>query len=132
MYYAKIKKLWEEIANYEQLSIGNCEKTELAKRHEKENLLQFLFGLDTAMFGSIRSSILNEDPLPNVNQAYAKIVQEEHVKLTKEDGENINGGVVFVVRNFHGSNTFGVWALHKKWSRDQELFSNSWLPGMVA
>lgn len=40
-YFAKLKKLWEELANYEQISVCDCEKTlkELTKRHEKEKLL---------------------------------------------------------------------------------------------
>lgn len=47
---------------------------ELSKQHEKEKLLQVLFGLDTTIFETICSSILAEDPLPNVNQANAKII----------------------------------------------------------
>lgn len=41
--------------------------TALMKRYEKEKLYQFLMGLDKSVFKSIRSSILSEDPLPNVN-----------------------------------------------------------------
>lgn len=66
-------------------SVYNCENVmELTKWREKEKLLQFLFGLDTAIFRMIRSSILGEDPLPNINQAYSKVMQEEQVKnMTK-------------------------------------------------
>lgn len=57
---------------------------ELTKGQEKEKLLQFIFGLDTAVFGTILSSILGEDPLPNVNQALSKVFPEEQVqKLDK-------------------------------------------------
>lgn len=80
-YYAKLKKLWDELANYEKVFVCDCEKTmtELKKWHEKENFLQFLFGLDIVVFGTIRSSIFGENPLPIINEAYSKVIQEEQV-----------------------------------------------------
>lgn len=54
--------------------------TKFTHRQEKEKLLQSLFGFDTPVFGTIRSSILGEDPLSNVNQDYSKIFQGEQCK----------------------------------------------------
>lgn len=79
------------MANYEKFSVCDCEKP--------EKLLQFLFSLDTTIFLITRSSILGENPLSNVNQAYSKIIQEEQVKnMTKEEEDN-HGGAVFAVCN---------------------------------
>lgn len=45
--------------------------------------------MDTATFDTIRSSILDEDPLPTVNQTYSKVMQEEQVRnLTIEGVED--------------------------------------------
>lgn len=72
----------------------------MTKRHEKEKLLQFLFGLDTVMFGTIRSSNLSENPLPNVNQACSKVIQEKQLKnMAKgEEEHSTTGGAVFTAR----------------------------------
>lgn len=45
-YFSKLKKLWDKLANYDHVSVFDCEKTttELEKHQEKGKLLQFLFG----------------------------------------------------------------------------------------
>lgn len=75
--------------------------TELTKPQEKEKLLQFLFGLDITVFGTIPSSILGKDPLTNVNQAYSKTVQQEQVqKMDKvEDRGEAMAFAIKAVRN---------------------------------
>lgn len=64
-----------------QLSAStNKELTEeLIKRHEQKKLIQCLVGLDRTIFGTIPSNFLRETPLPTVNQAYSKLIQEEKV-----------------------------------------------------
>ncbi|KAK9714930.1 hypothetical protein RND81_06G131700 [Saponaria officinalis] len=43
-------------------------------------------GLEMTKFEYVRSTILNTEPLPNVNKAYANVVQEERVRNnTRED-----------------------------------------------
>lgn len=84
------------------MELCDCEKImkELTKRHDKEKLLQFFFGLDTTIFGTIRSIILREDLLLNVNQAYSKLIQQEQLKnMDKESVTDCNRVVVFVVKN---------------------------------
>ncbi|KAL8141576.1 hypothetical protein V2J09_014608 [Rumex salicifolius] len=38
---------------------------------------QFLIGLNDAVFGTLRSNILAQDPFPDLNKVYALVVQEE-------------------------------------------------------
>ncbi|KAJ0040327.1 hypothetical protein Pint_27971 [Pistacia integerrima] len=92
-YYGKLKMIWEELRNYEQNPMCRCGEckcnigTELDKRREEERLHQFLMGLDDSTYGTVRSNILNTEPLPNLNRAYAMIVQEEwvrHITLGRE------------------------------------------------
>lgn len=77
-YFAKLKKLiWDELINYKQILVHNYKGVtmESTKRHEKEKKFQFLLALDTTCFGNMQS-ILREDPSPNLNHAYSKIIQE--------------------------------------------------------
>lgn len=58
-YYAHLKKLWVDLVNYDLLPVTKDKNVIniLTKRHE-----EFLMGLDSN-FRTIRSSILNENPL---------------------------------------------------------------------
>jgi hypothetical protein len=57
-YYGKLKKLWDELGNFEQLSACKCGKctcnlgSELEKRREEEKVHLFLMGLDEQRFGT--------------------------------------------------------------------------------
>ena len=44
---------------------------------EQERVHQFLMGFDHRKFNTIRSNILSQEPLPNLNRVYAAIVHEE-------------------------------------------------------
>ncbi|KAJ1399233.1 Retrotransposon gag domain [Sesbania bispinosa] len=56
-YYGKLKTLWDELANYEQIprcSCGGCKcdiASKLEKRREEERVHQFLMGLDDVSYG---------------------------------------------------------------------------------
>lgn len=106
-YYAILKKVWDELINYEQILVCDCKDVTmvLTKRYEKEKLLQFLIGLNTEIFGTIRSSILNKNPLLMVNQAYSKVSQEEKIKqMTKgEEERDARNIVVFSVVEIKGN-----------------------------
>ncbi|KAJ1375273.1 Zinc finger, CCHC-type, partial [Sesbania bispinosa] len=92
-YYGKLKTLWDELANYEQIprcSCGGCKcdiASKLEKRREEERVHQFLMGLDDASYGTVRSNILAGDPLPSLNRVYATLVQEERVKTISRSKE---------------------------------------------
>ncbi|KAJ8616905.1 hypothetical protein MRB53_013091 [Persea americana] len=85
-YYGKLKTLWDELANYEQIpkcSCGGCKcgiTSLLEKRREEEEVHQFLMGLDDVNYGTVCSNILAADPLPLMNRVYSTLVQEERMK----------------------------------------------------
>lgn len=82
-YYGKLKTLWNELANYEQIpkcSCGGCKcdiTSQLEKQREEEKVHQFLMGLDDVNYSTVRSNILATDPLPSMNKVYSTLVQEE-------------------------------------------------------
>ncbi|CAA7028514.1 unnamed protein product [Microthlaspi erraticum] len=69
-----------------ELACGLCKcnlNSELEKKREEDRIHQFLLGLDDAIYGGVRTSIISTDPLPNLNQVYSKCnVKEEKLKLT--------------------------------------------------
>lgn len=85
-YYGKLKRLWDELSNFEQLPTYKCGKCTfnlgaiLEKNREEEKVYLFLMGLDEKMYGTVRSSILTQDPLPSLNKVYPILIQEERVK----------------------------------------------------
>ncbi|GAU34891.1 hypothetical protein TSUD_144220 [Trifolium subterraneum] len=92
-YYGKLKALWDELGNYQQIPICTCKgctcdiKTKLEKRREEEKVHQFLMGLDDVLYGTTRSSLLATDPLPSLNRVYATLIQEERVKTIARSKE---------------------------------------------
>lgn len=99
-YYGKLKTLWDELANYEQISVCKCEgctcgiASKLEKRREEEKVHQFLMGLDDVVYGIMRSNLLASDPLPSLNRVYSAIVQEERVRSitrAKEERSEVVG-----------------------------------------
>ena len=93
-YYEKMKALWDELANYEQIPsyiCGGCKcniEAQLEKRREEEKVHQFFMGLADAIFGIVCSNLLASKPLPPLNSMYLTLIQEERMKSitrTKED-----------------------------------------------
>nr|GMC84661.1 retrovirus-related Pol polyprotein from transposon TNT 1-94 [Ipomoea batatas] len=85
-YFGHLKLLWDELNNLERLPVctcGGCKcslSTQLEKRKEEERVHQFLMGLDGEQYNTIRSNILSQDPLPNLNRAYHMVVQDEQAR----------------------------------------------------
>ena len=83
-----------------QCRYGGCScniSVELDKRRKKELLHQFLMGLDDSIYGTVRSNILSTRPLPNLNWAYAMVVQERVHNIAR--GKEIrNEPMAFVVQ----------------------------------
>ena len=82
-YYGKLKHLWDELANYDQMPTCKCGKCEcdlgsmLEKKREEERVHTFLMGLDETVYDTVRSNLLAQDPLPNMNKVYSILIQEE-------------------------------------------------------
>lgn len=64
-YYTKIKKIWDDMASYDQSVICTCGKCEcevnkpLQQKREEEHVHEFLMGLDDVTYGITRSNQLN-------------------------------------------------------------------------
>jgi len=57
-----------------------------------------LMGLGETVFGTVRSNILAQDPLPNLNKVYWILIQEERVRdMTR--GKEETEVIAFAVRS---------------------------------
>lgn len=70
VYFGRLKFLWEELSNYDQILVCTCADcrwnltTELVKKREEERVHHFLMGLDEEGLGTVRSNILSTEPMP--------------------------------------------------------------------
>ncbi|KAF7821316.1 retrovirus-related Pol polyprotein from transposon TNT 1-94 [Senna tora] len=103
-YYGKLKMLWDELGNYEQIPVCSCTgckcdvAAKLEKKAEEDKVHQFLMGLDEEGYGTLRSNILSTEPLPNLNRVYAMTVQEEQVKTVMKTKEERGNPMSFVIQ----------------------------------
>lgn len=98
-YYGRIKKKWDEQANYEKVPMCTCVGckcnigAQLEKRREEEKVHQFLMRLDDMLYGTVRTNMLAADPLPTLNRVYSILIQQERVNTNthakEERGEVI-------------------------------------------
>ncbi|WVZ23544.1 hypothetical protein V8G54_002088 [Vigna mungo] len=108
-YYGKLKILWDELANYDQITVCTCTgctcdiPTKLEKRREEGKVHQFLMGLDDGIYGTVRSSLLTSDPLPSLNRVYSIIIQEERVRMITRAQEE-RGEIVGLAAHAKGRN----------------------------
>nr|GEZ01788.1 retrovirus-related Pol polyprotein from transposon TNT 1-94 [Tanacetum cinerariifolium] len=110
-YYGKLKKLWEELGDYEQMSTCICGLCEcklvfaFAKRCEDEKVHQFLMGLDETLYGTVKSNLLAQDPLPNLNKIYSNFGSR---RTCEDRGRNKGGRGGGVKANVFQSSTLGA------------------------
>ena len=103
-YYGKLKKIWDELGNFDQLPVCKCGKcscnlsSQLEKKREEEKVHLFLMGLDEQQFGTTRSNILAQDPLPGLHKVYSILTQEEQVKSMSRVREEQGEIMAFVTR----------------------------------
>ncbi|XP_072063916.1 uncharacterized protein [Arachis hypogaea] len=93
-YYEKLKILWDELANCDQIlkyTCGGCKYSigsQLEKRREEEKVHQLVMSFDDVSYATMRSSILAIDHLPSLNRVYTMLIQEERMKtITKSANE---------------------------------------------
>ena len=103
-YFGRLKKLWEELANYEQIPTCKCGLCTcnigvvLEKKREEERVHQFLMGLDDTTYATVRSNVLTQDPLPTLNRVYSVLVQEERVCTITRGKEETGEVMSFTVQ----------------------------------
>lgn len=93
-YYGWLSKLWEELDNLKTTRTCSCEAaTDIEKEREEIRVHKFLFGLDESRFRNIRSQIIDEDPLPDINNVYSRVIREEQhnnsTRITESRSEAI-------------------------------------------
>ncbi|XP_074282698.1 uncharacterized protein LOC141607237 [Silene latifolia] len=85
-YFGRLKIIWDDIANHEQLpscNCGNCTCNlgpKFGAFKENKRLHKFLSGLDNNYYATLRSNLLNTSVLPSVNRAYQAAIQEERMR----------------------------------------------------
>ncbi|KAL0440309.1 UNVERIFIED_CONTAM: hypothetical protein Slati_2513900 [Sesamum latifolium] len=86
-YYTKLKSFCNELENYRKTytcAPKNWPVTKgLADEPEEKCLYQFLLDLSD-IYNNVRSSILNDDPLPMFKKAYAIMAREEQPMILQK------------------------------------------------
>lgn len=101
VYYGRLKMMWDELVNYEPIPKCQCEgykckiTSALERKRDEERLHQFMMGLDDVVYGTVRSNILNMDPLSNINRPYSMIVQEERHRTMARGSDERSEAVGF-------------------------------------
>ncbi|CAH9137903.1 unnamed protein product [Cuscuta epithymum] len=82
-YYTLLMGLYDELYRLKPLPVFTCSNCtcnivgKIEAERAEERLHQFLVGIDDELYGTVRSNLLSQDPLPNVDRAYQAFVQEE-------------------------------------------------------
>ena len=100
-YYTKLKGIWDELGTYSQIPPCICGSAK-AFAVEKERVHQFLMGLNEK-YNTVRSQILNTDPLPSLSRAYALVAQEERQQLVIASRSASVEAVAFLTNNTNRS-----------------------------
>ena len=99
VYFGRLKKMWDELAVYKP--IRSCSCGEIAKALEEdqneERTNTFLNGLDSARFGTVRSTITSIEPLPKLTQVYQRIIREERQQSMTRNKDTPTEAVGFAV-----------------------------------
>ncbi|GKU96826.1 hypothetical protein SLEP1_g10018 [Rubroshorea leprosula] len=84
-YFTKLKPIWDELQAHEPVPTCTygctCGATkEFTRARETEKVHQFLMGLNEN-FSTMRSQILNMEPLPSLNKVYSMATKEEKQQM---------------------------------------------------
>ncbi|GKU87876.1 hypothetical protein SLEP1_g2207 [Rubroshorea leprosula] len=120
-YFTKLKPIWDELHAYEPTPVCVCGCTygvakEYTKARETEKVHQFLMGLNDN-FSTIRSQILNLEPLPSLNKVYAMATKEERQQaITASRGPVIEDTALVARSSMSGrlNNPGKAWCDHCK------------------
>lgn len=109
-YFGKLQILWEDLLNYDQSPMCHCGgctcdlRGQLEKKREDDKVHQFLLGLDDAVFGGLRTTIISSEPLPNLNQVYSKVKSVERVRtVLRNREEQGTQAAAFAVQTFRSN-----------------------------
>ncbi|XP_074293605.1 uncharacterized protein LOC141620700 [Silene latifolia] len=96
-YYTQLKAIWDDLSTYSRVPQCTCgDGAELLKEREEEKVHQFLMGLDTNLYGNIRSNLLMKDDITSSSRAYALMLREQRHKAVMKTKEEINEAAMAV------------------------------------
>ncbi|RHN79679.1 putative gag-polypeptide of LTR copia-type [Medicago truncatula] len=84
-YFGRLSRIWDELVTYVKKPTCKCEgcicdiNKQVTDLSAEDYLHHFLMGLDGA-YAIIRSNLLSQDPLPNIDQAYQRVIQDERLR----------------------------------------------------
>ena len=105
-YYGKLTKLWEELQNMKtSRPCTYAAAADIEKEREDARVHKFLFGLDDSRFASIRSRITDEEPLPDLNIVYSRVICEEQNMASTRSKEQRTEALGFSVKTDHPKDT---------------------------
>ncbi|XP_013624795.1 PREDICTED: uncharacterized protein LOC106330956 [Brassica oleracea var. oleracea] len=98
-YYRRLTKLWEELQNMKTSRACTCAAAaDIILEREDSRVHKFLFGLDDSHFTSIRSRITDEEPLPDLNIVYSRVIREEQNMVLARSKEQRTEALGFSVK----------------------------------
>ncbi|XP_074287875.1 uncharacterized protein LOC141613039 [Silene latifolia] len=98
-YYTRLKAIWDELGNYSHAPQCTVRKQALTKEREEEKVHQFLMGLDTSLYGNIRTNLLMEDEITSLSRAYALVLREERHRSVTKPKEEVNDAAMAMRTN---------------------------------
>ena len=102
-YYTKVKSLWDELDDLDEVPDCACASAEkIFKREQNKKLLQFLMGLNDD-YNSIRGNILIMSPLPSISQVYSMLIQEEKQREIRSSGHFLADSASLAVEHSNSS-----------------------------
>lgn len=86
-YYTKLLGLYDELTRLKPLPHYECKKCcgialRLSKDRDEEIFHQFLIGLDSSKYSAVRTNLLSQQPLGDLNRAHQTLIQEEQSRAT--------------------------------------------------
>ncbi|KAF8409410.1 hypothetical protein HHK36_005486 [Tetracentron sinense] len=134
-YFTKLKILWEEYSNYSivpHCSNGSaCAALKMMLDfQQKEYTMQFLMGLNDS-YANLRSQILLNDPLPQINKVFASIIQEERQRNLSPLVNQVIEPVAYVSKLENGRNVGNPPTFKNGFKRDKPTCTFCHLQGHV-
>lgn len=111
-YYSKLINLYDDLARLKPLhscECGGCTcnvAEQYARDGAEEMLHQFFISDDDEAYGGVRSNLLSQNPIPDLDRAYQAFLQEERMRgIKKENLEKIESHI-FAVQGLSLKGTF--------------------------
>ncbi|XP_019094564.1 PREDICTED: uncharacterized protein LOC104759902 [Camelina sativa] len=99
-FFGRLSKLWEDLDTLKTTRSCSCDaSSEIEKEREDIRVHKFLFGLDESRFRNVRSKIIDEDPLPDLNTVYSRVTREEQHLNSARNSEVKTDAVGFSVQH---------------------------------